>query len=260
LGDTGDWAAYKGHTLNSTAVAPGGTWSHEVGLECIDCHHQHAKSAGTSAYPAGYANGQYRNLNPQPGTAAAVVPLTYKKGGANDDLTLAIYEHDATLGQIDVHYSYDNVDFNEPDTHGSAYAAWCMGCHTDFHGAKGDANMGGDASGWSWLRHPTADINIAGQTDHGHTKASGWKATGKVNFVKVMDAAGLWAHASDPTADADLAAKGYTPSCFTCHMAHGNKNPFGLIQMAGTGTITEEGTSGGTEIAKTLCKQCHGQG
>jgi hypothetical protein len=48
-----------------------------------------------------------------------------------------------------------------------------------------------------------------------------------------------------------------TPSCFSCHKSHGNQNGFGLIFMAGTGTVTEEGDGG---VYKSLCKQCHVQG
>jgi nitrate reductase cytochrome c-type subunit len=52
-----------------------------------------------------------------------------------------------------------------------------------------------------------------------------------------------------------------TPTCTTCHKAHGNQNPYGLIYLKGTGAVTEEGDADGqTEGLRTMCKQCHSQG
>ncbi len=54
-----------------------------------------------------------------------------------------------------------------------------------------------------------------------------------------------------------------SPFCQSCHKAHGNQNPFGLIYMARSGgTITEEGTTTGDPKVgiRNLCGQCHGQG
>lgn len=34
-----------GHTLGSTATAPGGTWNHPEGLECVDCHWPHGQAS-----------------------------------------------------------------------------------------------------------------------------------------------------------------------------------------------------------------------
>jgi hypothetical protein len=59
-----------------------------------------------------------------------------------------------------------------------------------------------------------------------------------------------------------------TPSCFTCHKSHGNKNGFGLIWFVDNTTtgpnppatptdITEEGDGG---AYRDLCRQCHTQG
>ena len=62
-----------------------------------------------------------------------------------------------------------------------------------------------------------------------------------------MDPTGAWNHSST----------GVTPSCFSCHKGHGDKNAFGLIFMAGTGTVTEEGDGG---QYRDLCRQCHTEG
>jgi hypothetical protein len=142
------------------------------------------------------------------------------------------------------HYDWDNVDYNEPSETVSKYADMCKGCHTNFHGAKGGEEVGG-ATGEEWLRHPNADANI-GAMGGGHSTLSIFQ--GKTNRVKVLSQAGVW---NPPGADV-------TPSCMSCHKSHGNQNAFGLIHMAGTGTITEQGDSGTT--VKELCKQCHRQG
>ena len=252
-GDTGDYATYKGHTLGSTATAPGGTFVHaSIGLQCIDCHQQHAYTGYGMTYPTGYVNKQWRNLIGQPGTAASTIPVTYAK--TTNDTTLDIFERDPALGQLSTHYAVGNQDFNEPTSTASAIASWCQGCHTDFHGDKGSTNMGGNpATNHDWKRHPVADINIGAQSSGGHSSISEFAGTGKTTWVQVMSKDGNWDYA---TADA---TREYTPSCFSCHKSHGNKNPFGLLYMKGTGTLNEEGDTDGTQ-AKDLCKQCHVQG
>lgn len=233
-----------GHTLDSVEVAPGGTWSpadsgFSSGLNCVDCHHPHGYG--------GYGNpdtllGQYRNLRSNPGgTSNKWVNYAV----ATNDLDKPVFERSASGAN---HYDISNVDFNEPLTNGSYYAAWCQGCHTDFHGSAGSGNMGG-SGGTEWLRHPTADADI-GAIGGGHSSASVF--AGHTNKVKVMTATEDW----DP--DSAAAVTDHTPSCFSCHKAHGNKNAFGLIFMKGTGTVDEEGDDG--EEVKDLCKQCHVQG
>jgi hypothetical protein len=235
---TAPYENWKGHTLGEPGVtAPGGTFNTgSTGLECVNCHAQHGQSHAT--YPAGYTNGQWRNLLSAPGGVSTDVAVTYAKGV--NDTTLDIFEHDGSNGQTAIHYSVDNVDFNEPDTTKSAYGDWCKSCHTNFHGAENE----GTAMNWS--RHPTAGVNIGtpGKTYY----SSLAQFTGHANRVKVMNPNGQW----------DATQTDFTPSCFSCHKAHGNQNPFGLIYMMGTGTVTEQGDSG-TQM-KNLCRQCHSQG
>ena len=98
-----------------------------------------------------------------------------------------------------------------------------------------------------WKRHPTADVNI-GESGTSTTYISSLARYNTVtNKVKVMDSQGTWLGTNTTL----------TPSCFSCHKAHGNKNPFGLIFMNGTGTRTEEGDGG---AYKDLCRQCHSEG
>jgi len=231
-----DW---KGHTLGQPGVtAPGGTYSTgEHGLECLSCHAQHGQTSGIT-WPAGYTNGNWRNLLARPGTSAAAVPLGYAKGVNN--IQLPIFERDGSLGQVETHYSIDNVDFNEPDATKSAYGDWCKGCHTDFHG------LDKTGSAMTWYRHPTAGINIG--TPNRPYYSSLARFQGLTNRVKVMNPNGQW----------DAAQTDFTPSCFSCHKAHGNQNAFGLIYMRGTGTVTEQGDDG--TMQKNLCRQCHTQG
>ena len=57
----------------------------------------------------------------------------------------------------------------------------------------------------------------------------------------------------------DAPAADVTPTCITCHKAHGNGNPFGLIFRAGSGAPTEDGDTDGSSL-RDLCGQCHVQG
>jgi hypothetical protein len=226
--DTG-YDDIDGHTLWSTDTAPGGTFNDPDGLECVDCHAQHGITS------------QYRNLLNR--GAFTGKNVTYAVG--TNDLTKDVFERSAAA------YAEADVDYNEPNTTASAYGNWCGTCHTLFHGSGGSANMGGASGGdanlaFPWLRHPTADVNIG---QNASFISSLTRFTGNTNRVKVMDSQGLW--------DGTAADNTVTPSCFSCHKSHGNKNSFGLIFMAGTGTVTEEGDGG---IYKDLCRQCHSQG
>jgi len=233
-----------GHTLDSLADAPGaGTpWSAEDengaghGLNCINCHHQHGYAGGGNAY---------RNLKMDPGNAGYLGALvTYNDGApGTNDLTKDVFQR-----QI-LEFDESQVDFNEPDNTGSAMGNFCGGCHENFHGTPGDANtVGGIANGSSFSnfkRHPSAGVNIGGLTG-GHSSLSIYN--GHTNKVKVMSEVGVW----------DPAGSDVTPTCITCHKAHGNENAFGLIYRSGTGTLTEEGDTNGTQL-EALCGQCHTQ-
>ncbi len=241
---TAPYENWKGHTLNINATAPGG--SSTMRLQCLNCHDKHG-------------NSNYRNLD---GTAN---PITYAKG-TNDttkDVFVRKYYGDGSSTMAD-RYSVGNVDFNEPaatpQNLGSAMGKYCRGCHTDFHGRKGDSNMGG-STGTAWLRHPTADANIgAFSSDGEHSSLDVFK--NKPYRVQVMSPSGDWGTqgAAWPAAPTNL-----TPTCITCHKAHGNQNPFGLIFLAGTGPITEEGDADGNTSPNMgvrtgfLCRQCHVQ-
>ncbi len=225
-----------GHTLDSLASAPGSTppWRPEdengpsVGLNCINCHAHHGVPDG------------YRNLRGDAGNNAGtegLVRYNHELPGVND-LSRDVFVRTA------LRYDESEVDFNEPDPTGSAMGSFCAGCHEAFHGTPGpDGNIGGQPVGGTFerfLRHPGAGVNF------GSGPGRGLIATNGVNRVKVMSETGVW---SPPGADA-------TPTCISCHKAHGNGNPFGLIYRSGQGTLTENGDTGGTAL-EHLCGQCH---
>ena len=225
----------NGHTLFSTSLPPGGTGTAYVpgaeGLICTNCHAQH----GTS---------NYRNLL----NRGIFTGDTISYAVGSNDLTKDVFERSAGA------YTESDMDFNEPDTRNSRYGKWCQNCHVDFHGQGGDANMGGQPGGQlssanpaPWKRHPVADVNIG--TPGATFISSLARYAGVTNKVKVMDSQGLWLGTGTNTT--------LTPSCMSCHKAHGNKNAFGLIFMSGTGTRSEEGDGG---VYKDLCRQCHSQG
>jgi hypothetical protein len=233
-----------GHTLDALDEAPGSNppWKPEddngagEGLNCINCHHQHAYAGGVSSY---------RNLKQDPGNlgfGGARVTYNNTTIGTND-LTKDVFERAAGS------YDESQVDWNEPDATESKIGTWCGGCHTNFHGTPGDAaTVGGqpDGSNWShFLRHPSAGVQI-GAIGGGHSGLAIYN--GHTNKVKVMSEVGVW----------DPAGSDVTPTCISCHKAHGNGNAFGLIYRSGTGTLTENGDTNGTQL-EALCGQCHTQ-
>jgi hypothetical protein len=214
------YAPTTGHTLGSADVAPGGSWTGAPdGLACADCHSVHGSTA-------------FRNLESRTGTATVNTLVTYAAGANNT--AMDVFEINSG-GALAGHYGVDNVWFNEPNEIGSNYGAFCQGCHTLFHGNYEDPNM--NVGGW--VRHPTSDANLLGSMKIQYKSHT--------NMVKIMSNSGSWGSATSSDA---------TPSCMTCHKAHGNRSPFGLIFMSGTGTVTEEGDTDGSGI-RDLCRQCH---
>lgn len=231
-----------GHTLGSTDAAPGGTFANPDGLNCVNCHQQH----GYGGFVGGGGN-PYRNLLYSTG-GVNKAPVTYSVG--TNVVTTDVFELSAAQGGD--HYDIQNVFFNEPDQTASAYGAYCQGCHTNFHGSSSDANMRNTtaAAQTEWYRHPTADANI-GQVGGGHSSLGVFSS--HLYRVQVMSAANDWGDwgVAWAAAPADL-----TPSCMSCHKAHGNQRAFGLIFATGDANWGENGDGANY---KALCGQCHVQ-
>jgi hypothetical protein len=213
-------ATVNGHNLDVAGdTAPGGSWSSASGLNCVDCH-------------AAHGNAYYRNLLPQPGTAPTARPVT------------AVSETATT--PTATQYSVSNVRYTN-STNG--LALWCQGCHTNFHGQPGDANMGGaaggDAPGSSsyWFRHPTRGITMAQGVTNVHIDSTYWFSTA-LSRVPVVSPSGVIPGASG-TSDNEV-------FCGSCHKAHGSTHRDGLVWDDASTSALEDGT-----LARQTCQSCH---
>jgi Zn-finger protein len=241
LNRPGDGSPATGHTLGSTESAPGSQppWNAELengsgaGLSCINCHAAHGSQGSDHAY---------RNLRSDAGHNPAGRGLvTYNDGRTTNDLARDVYVRHS------LRYDESDVDFNEPDERDSAMGRFCSGCHDQFHGRPGDVRVGGQlgagGSYGAFVRHPAGGVNLSTGPGGG---ASLQRFNSHSNRVKVMSGLGRW----------DPAGPDATPTCISCHKAHGNGNAFGLIYRSGRGTPTEDGDSQGTSV-EALCGQCH---
>ncbi len=237
LGGAPPYESWKGHTLDVTARPPGGVSF--IQITCQQCHEPHGSSS-------------YRNLSG---------PVTYTKGQtyASRTLSVDVWLAQWVQGDLVGNYAYNSVRFNEPNPSNGAYADFCQGCHTRFHGTVGSSEIGGTLTGGAFLRHPNAQVNI-GALGAGHSSIALYDTA--VSRVHVMSSSDT-DYFSKPGAGTFTAADGLTPSCFSCHKGHGNQNPFGLIFLArDSSLVTEQGTSGVTSDIgiRNLCGQCHVQG
>ena len=206
----------NGHNLGVAGTPPGGVGS--MTLTCTSCHDPHG-------------NANYRNLKTSVGSGGAAI--TYSAGGAND---LAKWVWEVATTPMATHYDVSNIRYNEPVTTDSAFSGWCGGCHGNFHGLTNT----GDPE--PWTRHPTAKANIS-SAPTAKTDYSYWSNAARLSRVPVMSAIGTIPLDNDNT-----------PSCMTCHKAHGASNKYGLIFDNPATTALEDGTS----ILQT-CQQCHNQ-
>jgi len=257
LNRLGDVNENSGHTLDYIGIVPGalpGQWeaTGPEGLTCVNCHQQHGYFGDDVSAPDP-VKGQYRNLLVNPGNVpyGSYRYVSYDKQGdvggypnpAFDVNWRSTNIHDETSGN-----QTEFIDFYEPNAAASNYGAWCQSCHTEFHGNSGDSWMHNTDG---WLRHPTAEANI-GATGGGYSSLDDF--SGHLYRPQVMSTTGDWGVQGEAWvgAPADL-----TPSCFTCHKAHGNNNAFGLIYMTGNAPRTENGDGTATT---DFCKVCHVQG
>ena len=301
------YAAWTGHTIGNIGLPPG--YNAAVGgtltgltstyeLECVSCHIQHGIAES-------YRNLGSRSLtNTQP---TFTVSTTQKDPCYNPnaktlptqangcDVWVNITQASYTPGSgnsanFGPYYDTNNVFYNRNDVAASgttpAYSnrmdAFCGMCHSAFHGGPDGlssdlnsapnswtAGMGGTAvaSGANlWLRHPTGITPIGGAGTGGNSAVS--------NYNKAKTRVKVYA-TTQPGVDTGaitITNTQATPGCVSCHKAHGNQNPFGLIFMASQSTattpnpITENGVWAAADVQnpgigqRNLCGQCHSQG
>ncbi|MGK2855880.1 MAG: hypothetical protein ACSLFQ_01605 [Thermoanaerobaculia bacterium] len=271
LNESTDAIQHTGHTLGWVGTAPGGTFATDatLGLECINCHTQHGR--------AGY----YRNLGPRTNPNMPRYALNGQQavdvvGGPTDlaatvaadnidvfiNLPGAYTPNTSTFAAL---YETSNIQYLKLTTlyDGSENrtGTQCASCHGDFHGGVASANIGGEVTGATYdkfNRHPVGGI-VLGTLGGGHsaTPAARYAAATSVSRVKV--------YADDQASFTDA-----TPGCVSCHKAHGNGQPFGLVfanrltaGMTEEGTMAANPTPTGAETAigqRALCGQCHVQG
>jgi nitrate reductase cytochrome c-type subunit len=232
------YEVWKGHTLDITARPPGGVSN--ITMNCGQCHEPHGSVS-------------FRNLA-GPSYGGPVVTYTKGESYGSRTKTVDVWLKQWVKGDLINNYSYDSVRFNERNPNNGMYADFCQGCHQRFHGTIGSSEIGGNLVTGGFLRHPSAEVNIGAM---GGDHSSIAKYNSASNRVHVMSNA-TNDYLANPGSGTFTPGDGLTPSCFSCHKAHGNQNPFGLIFMGATGTVTEEGTTAGvTQGIRNLCGQCH---
>jgi hypothetical protein len=271
---------WKGHTLGNTNIPPGfnptaaGVPVSQAyapgaeGLECISCHLQHGSATiyrnlgpRTAAFQPTYVMGTTNNttmdvwINQQYTTDASTSGNPYPPNTGNPATFNQIYDN------ANVIYNNTNptVPTGSTEQTSNRMDTFCSACHGNFHGGPGDTNIGASAAALDgFIRHPTSKtvIGASGTQGYGgHSALS--RYVGATTKVKV--------YANDRVGYTDA-----TPGCPTCHKAHGNQNPFGLVFLnKNAAAVTEEGgyATGQVEMAngygqayRNLCGQCHGQG
>ena len=239
-GDAGEYAEGTGHSLGSTSAPPGGTWNgnRTGGLQCKHCHDIHG-------------NAYYRNLTPTPGTATGKI-VTYLTGTTYSG-TAAIQQ--VAKAPLATHYAVGNIRYRQTQVGSTDFglSEWCGGCHGNYHGAGGTANMGGSTSGDTntgspWLRHPTRDVTMSRGVTNRHIDGTHWFSTTQplASRVPVVSPSGIVPGTSG-TSDNQV-------FCGSCHKAHGSNRRAGLIYDDETTATPEDGTS----LMQT-CQQCHYQ-
>jgi len=229
----GDGFEATGHTMGSTDIPPGGGWN-SGGLDCSHCHATHG-------------NSYYRNLLPNPGTATGRT-VTYSTGTTYTG-TVAIQQ--VAKSPMTTHYAAANIKYRQTLVGSTDFglAEWCGGCHGDYHGAGGTANMGGSPSGDTgplpWLRHPSRDVVMSEAVANRHVDANHWFSTfaSRVPVVSPTDTIPGTASGSDNEV-----------FCGSCHKAHGSPFRKALIFDNETTAVAEDGTS-----LNQTCQQCHVQ-
>lgn len=248
------------HSVGSNNLTPpGSNPSFQISyFSCVNCHDQHG-------------NTNYRNLKKRPGNASSDINVSYtldtaatcSDGAATPcDIKNVTTTGSGTTANL-YKYNRDNVAFRKAGSNTNGIAAWCGGCHTNFHGAGGASNIGGTTSGDTgsspWLRHPVRDVNINEAETNKHADRTNWASVSI--RTRIIDPDG--ATPTSSVADEE-------PFCLSCHYAHGGGNPnyatnpaldhSNLVFFDSVGKINIESayaTSSGR--LRNTCQQCHNQ-
>jgi len=270
------YETWKGHTVYSTDIPPGynpsliglSDWytGTTFGLKCIHCHEFHGS-------PLPYRNLGASALGP---TAASFQP-SYVINTANDttkdvwiNIASPYTSGSGNAATFNPYYATANIFFNRIDgTIGSLktsnkIGSFCATCHANFHGGPGNSPIGGSPGNGNlegFLRHPAA------QTTIGASGAAGYGGHSSLTRF-VANTTKVKANTTNHVTYADA-----SPFCLTCHKAHGNQNPFGLIFLSRNATAFDPGPEGPeqggwdatqphttAEGYRNLCGQCHSQG
>lgn len=222
------------------------------GLECVSCHGAHGSTT------------VYRQLVPYSWPSRTSFQPT-RNVSTTFDATKDVNINKANFvpGTAD-YYDASNISYGKfatavvgQSSTNNRFDTFCAACHGQFHGgATGqgttattldtNGNVFDDAAKL-FVRHPTAGVVMGTSNAQVYDGTStrypaGYKAT--------WQKAPLYLPAANDFANA-------TPGCVSCHKAHGNNNPFGLLYI-GDGALTENGSVNGTYVS--LCHQCHAMG
>ena len=285
-------ATNYGHTLETTATPPGfsGTWWLGQPMECENCHAVHGSRA--------YRNAGLGRVATSQGAASAVfanVGATYTfvaAGGVDSTVDVSIDSSDGAAhnalsvvnGTISNTFETAKIRFGKGSGNATnslftglgmagvtapktlapnGMNSYCAACHGNFHG---DTNtLGGTSTNSStgvttqhYIRHPTSNVV---RTDATFTGAfTGVKDTDPTVVLNSVqgDLVRAVFTANDKTA--------FEVGCLTCHKAHGNDRPFGLLFPSHIGAVSnyEHGDAaalgGGDYPIRNLCITCHPMG
>jgi doubled CXXCH motif protein len=212
---------WKGHTLGSSQSPPGGAWpGGETMLRCVSCHSPHG-------------NANYRNLGGVIPNPPRITYTVSTRAANTTDVRIDLPGVPPVGARLAAgFYNATRVYYNQVSPQASPYGAFCAACHGEFHGV---ARTGMRSP---FRRHPSEGVGMPpGYVMRYNTH------TNRVSLMAANNGAMA------------MATRTATPSCMTCHRAHGNRNAFGLIYMKATGIITEQGVEGGR--LNDLCGQCH---
>lgn len=232
------------HSLGSIDPPPGysGSWGNDP-LTCVSCHDPHG-------------NAYYRNLRTDPGGLPNRT-VTYETGEP--------YGGEAAIQQLVItplteHYTVENIRHRQSET-GTHYglSAWCAGCHTDFYGVGGSANMGGSPTGDTttsdmdtWIRHPTLGITMSEGVTNEHIDGDAENGLGYWWSSQILSRI-PYISPSGETGTKYLSDN--EPGCGSCHKAHGSDQLFCLIFDDPETSDPEDGVN-----MVGTCQACHLRG